>query len=196
MRELQPTCKDFPPKENQAASWVPHKWNWQVPRLFLMVKRGRGACQFQWRVGPSYCEYPGVTYNLLVSNIGGTYDLADQLPSNRELGHFLVASQSQVPWELGVNLALMILIYFIRSDYNDKRSTPSHDIFTLKKPGIFFQNVVLFSYVFGNTCNILVWNLSDTMNILSALCLLIAWCSSTRINSSHSADYGPIHFQS
>ena len=39
-------------------------------------------------------------------NIGGTYDLADQLPSNREFGHFLVVSQSQVPREFGVNLAL------------------------------------------------------------------------------------------
>ena len=27
-------------------------------------------------------------------NIGGTYDLADQLPSNHEFGHFLVISQS------------------------------------------------------------------------------------------------------
>ena len=44
--------------------------------------------------------------DLLVSNIGGTYDLADQLPSNHEFGHFFVASQSQVPREFGVNLAL------------------------------------------------------------------------------------------
>ena len=38
--------------------------------------------------------YSGVTYDLLVSNFGGTYDLADQLPSNHEFGHFLVVSQS------------------------------------------------------------------------------------------------------
>ena len=63
----------------------------------LTVKSNCGACQFQWRVGPSYCKYAGVTYDLLVSNIGGTCDLADQLPSNREFGHFLVVSQSQVP---------------------------------------------------------------------------------------------------
>ena len=74
---------------------------------FLTVKSDRGACQFQWRVGQSYCEYPGVTYDLLVINIGGTYNLADQLPSNHEFGHFLVVSQSQVPREFGVNLALM-----------------------------------------------------------------------------------------
>ena len=72
---------------------------------FFTVKSGRGACRFQWRVGPSYCEYPGVTYDLLLSNIGGTYDLADQLSSNREFGHFLVVGQSQVPREFGVNLA-------------------------------------------------------------------------------------------
>ena len=53
---------------------------------FLTVKSDRGACRFQ----SSYCEYSGVTYDLLVSNIGGTYDLADQLPSNHEFGHFLV----------------------------------------------------------------------------------------------------------
>ena len=39
-----------------------------------------------------------------MSNIGGTYDLADQLPSNREFGHFLFVSRSQVPREFGVNL--------------------------------------------------------------------------------------------
>ena len=72
---------------------------------FLMVKSGRGACRFQWRVSPSYCEYSGVTYDLLVSYIGGTYDLADQVPSNHEFGHFLDVSQSQVPREFGVNLA-------------------------------------------------------------------------------------------
>ena len=54
---------------------------------------------------PSYCNYSGVTYDILVSNIGATYDLADQLQSNREFGHFLVVSQSQVPWDFGVNLA-------------------------------------------------------------------------------------------
>ena len=60
----------------------------------MTVKSDRGACRFQWRVSPSYCEYSGVTYDLLVSNIGGTYHLADQLPSNHEFGHFLVVNQS------------------------------------------------------------------------------------------------------
>ena len=92
--DLRPTCEDLRPKEDPAASWVTRKWNWQVPRPFLMVKSDRGACRFQWRVRPSYCEYSGVTYDPLVSNIGGTYDLADQLPSNHEFGHFLVVSQS------------------------------------------------------------------------------------------------------
>ena len=71
-----PTCKDLRPKEDPAASLVTRKWNRQIPRPFSTVKNGRGACQFQWRVGPSYCEYSGVT-NDLVSNIGGTYDLAE-----------------------------------------------------------------------------------------------------------------------
>ena len=50
-----------------------------------------------------------LTYDLLVSNIGGTYDLADQLPSNQEFGHFLVVSQSQVPRKFCVNLAIVYL---------------------------------------------------------------------------------------
>ena len=49
---------------------------------------------------PSYCEYFGVTYDLLVSNIRGTYDLADQLLSNCHFGHLLLVSQAQVPREL------------------------------------------------------------------------------------------------
>ena len=52
-----------------------------------------------------YGEYSGATYNLLVSNIGGTYDLADQLPSNHEFWPYFVVSQSQGPREFGVNLA-------------------------------------------------------------------------------------------
>ena len=49
-----------------------------------------------------------MSYDLLVSNIGGIYDLANQLQSNREFGHLLVVSQSQVPQsqvprEFGVN---------------------------------------------------------------------------------------------
>ena len=35
-----------------------------------------------------YGEYSGVTYDLLVTNVGGTYDLADQVPGNHEFGHF------------------------------------------------------------------------------------------------------------
>ena len=55
---------------------------------------------------PELLLYPGVTYDLLVSNIGGIYNLADELRSNHEFGNFLVMSQSQVPREFGVNLAL------------------------------------------------------------------------------------------
>ena len=103
--EPRPTYKDLRPKEDPAASLVTRKWNWQVPRPFLTVKSDRGACRLQWPVGFSYCEYPGVTYDLLLSSIVGTYHLAEQLPSNREFRLFLVVSQSQVPREVGVNLA-------------------------------------------------------------------------------------------
>ena len=103
--DLRPTCEDLRPKEDPAASWVTRKWNGQVSRPFLTVKRGRGVCRLQWRVSPSHCEYSGVTYDLLVCSIRGTYDLADQLPSSNEFCHYLVVSQSQVPREFGVNLA-------------------------------------------------------------------------------------------
>ena len=66
----------------------------------LTVKSGRRACRFQWRVSPSYCEYSRVTYDLLVSNIGGTYDRADQLPSNLGFGHFF--GRKSVPSPSGV----------------------------------------------------------------------------------------------
>ena len=48
-----------------------------------------------------------------MSNIRGTYDLADQPPSNREFGHFLVASQSQVPRDFGVNLVLHAVLRIV-----------------------------------------------------------------------------------
>ena len=57
--DLWPTCEDLWPKEDPVASWVTSKWNWQVPQPILMVKSGRGACWFQWGVGPRYCEYSG-----------------------------------------------------------------------------------------------------------------------------------------
>ena len=119
--ELGSTCKDLRSKEDPTASWVTCKWNWQVPRSFLTVKSGHWACRFQWRVGPSYCEYSGVTYDLLVNNIGGTYDLADQLPGNREFGNYLVVSHSQVPREFDVNLALGIDSPFVENTHLRKR---------------------------------------------------------------------------
>ena len=88
-----------------------------VPRPFLTVKSGRGACRFQWRVSPSYCEYSGVTYDLLVSNTGGTYDHADKLPSNHEFGQFFVVSRSQVPRKFGVNLTLDTMYWYRRSRF-------------------------------------------------------------------------------
>ena len=98
--DLRPTCEDLWPKEDPTASCVTRKWNWQVLRPFLTVKSGRGPCRFQWRVSPSYCEYSGVIYDLLVSNIGGTYDLTDQLPSDHEFGNFF--GRKSVPSPSGV----------------------------------------------------------------------------------------------
>ena len=43
-----------------------------------------------------------------------------------------------------------------------------------------FQNVILFYRVVHWDWNILVWNYYDTMNIWSALRVLMAWCFSTR----------------
>ena len=74
LSELRSTCKDLWPKEDQAVSWVTCKWNRQVPQPFSMVKSSCGACRFLWRLGQSYREYSGVTYDLLVNNIGGTYE--------------------------------------------------------------------------------------------------------------------------
>ena len=88
LSELRPICKDFRPQEYPATNLVTHHWNRHVPWPFLRVKSGRGTWRFQWSIEPSYCKYSGVTYDLLVSNIRGTYGLADQLPSNREFGHF------------------------------------------------------------------------------------------------------------
>ena len=52
---------------------------------------------------------------------------------------------------------------------------------TLKRLGHFFQNVILFSNVVHYKCNIFfVWNWSNTMNVYSALWMLMAWCFSTR----------------
>ena len=44
--------------------------------FFVVVQNGHGTSQFQWRLSQSHCEYSGVTYDLLVSNIRGTHDLA------------------------------------------------------------------------------------------------------------------------
>ena len=53
-------------------------------------------------------------------------------------------------------------------------------LLTLKRLGHFFQNVILFSNVVHHKCNIFIWNWTDTMNVWSALWMLMAWCFSTR----------------
>ena len=51
---------------------------------------------------------------------------------------------------------------------------------TLKQLGHFFQNVISFSNVVHYEWNILLWNHSNTINILPTLWVLMAWCFSTR----------------
>ena len=105
-------------KEDLAGSWsLRNKIN-KFPNCFFMVRNNRGTWRFQCWVPPSYWEYSRVTYDLLVSNIGGTTDLADQLPSNCHLGHSLLVSQSQVIREFSVNLALYT-------------AAPTHDVYGL-----------------------------------------------------------------
>ena len=51
---------------------------------------------------------------------------------------------------------------------------------TLKQLGNNFQNVFLFSNIVLHKCNISVWNWPNTMDIKSALLILMTWCFSTR----------------
>ena len=66
----------------------------------------------EWHTRPSSESRPTcdrrriqVRVGTLVNETDKFHDLADQLPINREFGHFLVVSQSQVRREFGVNLA-------------------------------------------------------------------------------------------
>ena len=51
---------------------------------------------------------------------------------------------------------------------------------TLKWLGHFFQNVISFSDAIHLMCISRIWNWSNTMNVSSALWILMAWCFSTR----------------
>ena len=51
---------------------------------------------------------------------------------------------------------------------------------TLKWLGHFFQIVISFSDAVHLMCNIFIWKWSNTMNISSALWILMTWCCSTR----------------
>ena len=44
----------------------------------------------------------------------------------------------------------------------------------------FFQNVISFSGAVHLMCNIFIWNWSNTINVKSAVWILMAWCFSTR----------------
>ena len=64
---------------------------------------------------------------------------------------------------------------------------------TLKQLGMFFKNVISVSNLVYCKCSIFVWNWLNTVNSKPALWILMSWCFS---NSSHSADYAPMRFQS
>ena len=51
---------------------------------------------------------------------------------------------------------------------------------TPKRLGHFFKNVILFRNFVHHKCDIFIWNWSNTMNVESALWILMAWCFSTR----------------
>ena len=72
LNELRPACKELTTKRGFSCELITRARNWQVPRPFLKVTYSHGTCVFQWWVPLSYCEYSGVTYDLLMSNIGRT----------------------------------------------------------------------------------------------------------------------------
>ena len=76
---------------------------------FLTVKSDRGTCRFQWQEGLSYCEYSEVTYDLLVSYIGGTYDLADWLTTS-----LAIFGRKSVPSPSGVRCKPSISQHWFR----------------------------------------------------------------------------------
>ena len=51
---------------------------------------------------------------------------------------------------------------------------------TPKWLGHFKKNVILFRNVVQHKCDIFIWNWSNTMNVLSELWVLMAWCFSIR----------------
>ena len=53
-------------------------------------------------------------------------------------------------------------------------------ILTLKRLGHFFQTVISFFDAVHLMCNSFIWNWFNTMNVWSALWILMAWCFSTR----------------
>ena len=91
LSELWPTCKNLRPKEDQLQ--VGSLASEISTTIFLWLKWSR-SLPTSMASRPAYCKYSGVTYDFMVSNTGGTYDLADQIPSNHEICHFLVVSKS------------------------------------------------------------------------------------------------------
>ena len=91
VRDLQPTYEPAP-------SWPLGK---SFPTVLNRSIRSGNLCRAM-ASPPSYCECSGVGCDLLTSNIGGTLNLADQLPMKCHFDQFLVVSHSQVPRDFGV----------------------------------------------------------------------------------------------
>ena len=73
----------------------------------------------------------------------------------------------------------------------DKTHLPQlviEDTLNHKQLGHIFQNVILFANIISYHCNISQWNLSNIMNIWSALL-------KHQAISTYSADYVPLRFQ-
>ena len=58
-----------------------------------------------------------------------------------------------------------------------------------------FKNVILFRDVVHHKCDIFIWNWSNTMNVKSALSILMAWCFSTD-QGHQGADQATSHYLS
>ena len=90
-------------------------------------------------------------------------------------------TNSQVTGELrGHDTHVMPLWWEIHSTRDTHKWMLTEYPLTFKRLGHLCQNVILFSQFVHYKCKSLVWNLSNTTDISSALWLLISWCFSTR----------------
>ena len=93
---------------------------------------------------------------------------------------FILHGQYHGSWWSGSLRRQGISCYGILTMYSLNIPVSAPEGLTLKQLGHFFQSVILFSNVVHYKCNIFIWNWSNTMNVQSALWMLMAWCFSTR----------------